>query len=128
MPNKWDYQDGSHEVKIEADSDTLIPFQDLEEVSSLMNGLNLVIPIKVFTFKQKAVPNEHQYDYEFEALDGRTWKQVIDFSSSTNNPAMNFDIADFFLLSEFAPHRPIRNKLIALKAAFALTLYKWKAE
>lgn len=54
-----------------------------------------------------------RYEYEIKRVDGKKWNQVIVFDDESD-PLMTFDVSDEWRLSEFRPHRIIRNILVEL--------------
>ena len=60
------------------------------------------------------------YLYSFEAADGRTWEQTITVPA-TGEASMDFE-CDAFTELEFAPHREVRARVIALIRSHGLTL------
>jgi len=71
--------------------------------------------LKKMDFDIIAGTDPPEYTYTFTSSDNRKWKQRIIFDAPTN-PIMNFDVDDYFRLSEFEPQRAVRAALIALVA------------
>ena len=60
------------------------------------------------------------YRYRFEASDGRKWRQDITVPAE-GEARMTFDVPNEWALSEFAPHRPLRSKLVDMVRRNGLT-------
>ena len=81
---------------------------DLVFLSRTISTMHETVPIDTVTVKAQNEPIE----YEIKLVDGRKWKQS--FYDRSINPYMSFDINDVWLLSEFQPHRPVRDAVIKL--------------
>ena len=82
-------------------------------------GLHTVVPLVQIEVKPvDGVPNTYRYD--FEAQDGREWKQVLDFTDS-QEAAMTFDVPDCWKMSEFRPHRELREAVITAVQSGGMT-------
>ena len=81
-------------------------------------ALNAAVPLTRVRFRPTPPgADANAYDYVIEAADGRTWSQTLTFAGPTDmNPAMTFDIAQPWKLSEFALQRPVRDALVTMRA------------
>ena len=68
--------------------------------------------VQLASFELKKKP-DGKYSYEFKAKDNREWKQIIKMDDP-NDPLMNLDVSDFWRLSEFVPHRVLRDTVVSL--------------
>lgn len=83
----------------------------INDIMRAARALNAVVPLGKLKLTQDA--NEPtEYEYEFTALDGRKWQQR--FRADSIDPLMNFDVSDYWRVSEFAAHRPVRDLLVGL--------------
>ena len=81
---------------------------DLQELFRRVHVFGRAVPLYSLSLKQYQGPNSGLYTYEFEATDGRKWSQRINPSFGT----MNFDVTDYWKVSEFETHRAVRDKII----------------
>lgn len=103
----------SCEIKVTYDTPPMSGAPDLGILTSAIQDLYTVLPLVELKAKRDVVVLT-KYKYEWKAADGRKWTQTIDFADSTTDPKMNFDVPDFFRLSEFEKHREVRAALVAL--------------
>lgn len=88
--------------------------QDARDLLDSLASLNAAIPLKKFDVERDAADAE-LYSYRFEASDGRRWRQNVRVPVDGSEPSMDFDtMGDLWRLSEFAPHRAVREKTVAL--------------
>lgn len=86
-----------------------------------LGRMNAFVPIKNFSFAlATSSPEPETYLYRIELVDGRLWRQRIDFASSPNDPEMTFNVSDEWKVSEFALNRPIREELVRLYTVVGL--------
>ena len=83
---------------------------EILEIARLARALHAVIPMRKIKFDRKGITNE--FNYELEATDGRKWTQVIRVDEI--DAPMSFDVPDFWRVSEFSAHRPLRQLVIGL--------------
>lgn len=87
------------------------------EIVKAARALHSVAPLgKVKLTKHGAGVQE--FDYEFTALDGRTFKQILKIDSI--DPLMNFDVTDMWRVSEFIAHRAVRDLLVGIVITYQL--------
>lgn len=83
--------------------------------------MNSIVPIAHFSFALATNPPEPEtYLYRIELVDGRLWRQRIDFSTTPDDPLMTFNVSDEWKVSEFALNRPTRDELVRLYTAVGL--------
>ena len=88
--------------------------QDARDLLDSLAALNAAIPLKKFDVERDAV-DLTLYSYKFEAVDGRRWQQSFSIPVDGSEPSMDFDTkGDKWKMSEFSPHRMVREKTIAL--------------
>lgn len=83
-----------------------------------LRELKSITSLTVFSV-QEDPPDSKEFSYEFTTQDGRTWSQII--KTSAQEAAMTFNVPDFWRLSEFVLHRPIRDEVIAMIAEYGVT-------
>jgi hypothetical protein len=69
-------------------------------------------PLQDFVFRSQPGDPSTLKLYRWRTLDGRAWKQAIDFSTSATSPRVTFSFNDAFAVSEFVPHRALRAAVI----------------
>lgn len=80
-----------------------------------VEALCQAMPLESVSFYQIGQP--FHFNYTIDALDGRKWRQDIEFASAQDfDPGMKFNVTDYWKLSEFALHREIRNYLVEMHA------------
>ena len=88
--------------------------QDARDLLDALADLHGAIPLSKFDVDRDPVDLE-LYTYRFEAADGRKWRQNVRVPNDGSEPSMDFDtMGDFWRMSEFAPHRLVRDKTLAL--------------
>jgi len=110
------------EIEIKYSGNTILV--DNEHFSLLVQSLRRLdedVPLASFNVEETD-PVQHSYSYEFVAKDGREWKQEMHIS--TTDPDMSFDVDDFWKLSEFQYHRPIRDVVVYLVYYYGVTEIK----
>lgn len=95
-------------LNLEINSDNMIDASDpdVQNLLRLLELFNKKVSLSSFIVDKES---DH-HTYEYEAKDGRIWKQKIYFNSE--EPEMTFDVSDSWKLSEFQLHRPIRDQII----------------
>ena len=73
--------------------------------------LHAAVPMGILTVV-KDVATTNEYRYSMTAIDGRKWKQR--FRMDAADALMNFNIDDYWRLTEFIIHRNLRDLLIAI--------------
>jgi hypothetical protein len=104
---------------LEIESDQYLNDKD-EHVGKFINfilAFNKAIELESFEFTRQP---GGEFKYEVKAEDGKEWLQTININPSSSS--MNFDVEDFWTLTEFAPHRPVRD--ICIIIARELTVSK----
>jgi hypothetical protein len=99
-------------LEIKYDGDALL--QDNQRVINLVRSLRALkekTGLTGFYVKETQAEPEN-FKYNFMVSDGRKWKQVI--KTAGGEAEMTFDVSDFWKLSEFILHRPIRDEVIFL--------------
>lgn len=100
---------------------------DLSIDTQLAGGVHMadfILSLGQFTDKTRPVElrvdrtGVSQWNYSFESIDKRHWRQTVDFS--TSRVLMNFDVKDYWALEEFVPHRVIREHIIGMIRFFEL--------
>lgn len=92
---------------------------DVRQLNDTLNALHAAAPLKKFDLERDSVDPE-LYSYEFEAADGRKWKQGLRFSGGT--VMMSFTTqGDEWEESEFVLHRPVRAVCISLVNNFQVS-------
>jgi hypothetical protein len=124
MPTVVELKDHARDVSIVVDSNLSATHPDVLELFHRLTSLSQATPIASFDVA-KLTGNDYKYEFAFK--DGRTFKQTLRIPS--NAPAsMNFNVGDYFLVNEFAPHRTLRDwivycvqthKLISIGATFS---------
>lgn len=76
-----------------------------------IHEMHIVVPLREFSLIADQGGTEN-FEYHIVSADGREWTQTIKISST--NPEMNFDVPDFWRLSEFTLQRSIRDDIILL--------------
>ena len=88
--------------------------QDARDFLDAIAALNAAIALEKFDLQRDAVDLE-LYSYEFKAIDGRRWKQMVRVPSSGAVESMSFDtVGDMWTKPEFVPHRDVRDRTVAL--------------
>lgn len=121
MPYTTKITDG---LDLKVDSDVRLPSNDgdLRNLVDALFALHAAAPLTKFDVDRDAVDLE-LYDYRFEAMDGRKWKQTIRVPSGSE-AVMTFDVSDGWKESEFALHRPVRSACISLARNFGVVQVK----
>lgn len=65
-----------------------------------------------------------RYAYGFASRDGRTWAQVIDFSTNAADPGMTFAVVDLWPVSEFKFNRMVRDQVVLLRQTVSLEKFE----
>ena len=124
MPYKTTINDAYRELDIDSDSPIETTHGKIIELMLLTVTMNAAMPLDLIKLDRIGATDD--YDYEFTLKDGRRWRQKIRVDLPAE-PSMSFGPTGFFTLSEFVPHRPVRDVLVALIQTFGvrkLTL-KW---
>lgn len=109
-------------LDIHIDSNPRLSVGDANLVSVLsgLRAVEAVVPLTRF-YLQRTAP--HVYTYRFNAVDGRIWRQTMTFSPDAQNPSMTFNqVTGAWLLTEFIPHRAVREACGRLVNAVDLTM------
>jgi len=82
-----------------------------------IDALQALVPLSSMSLVA-VVGSPNVYNYNFTAVDARTWKQVIDFNQVggglSHDPTMTFTVNVGWKLSEFLPHRDLRAAVVDL--------------
>lgn len=87
-----------------------------------LKEFHAVVPLASYSFGPAV--GENEFTYQFTALDGRMWSQVLDFTDRESDPAMIFTVADKWRDSEFKFNRPVRDQMVALHASAGLETFE----
>lgn len=92
----------------------------MAELFRFVDLLHARVPLASFVVQLR---EDGDYDYNFEAKDGRTWTQVLRVppGQPANQTSMTFDVPDFWKVAEFSTHRELRDRVTALIVSHALT-------
>jgi hypothetical protein len=114
---------GEMTFKITASQDLAMDHRDVLRLAGLVQGAHRDLVLSSMVFKPQPANQSTTFLYEFVALDGRKWTQVIDFAGDPRDPTMTFD-TDAWKLSEFVHNRPIRDLVVYMHWAFGVTEVK----
>lgn len=96
----------------------------LEAVWMILQVLTAGVPLLRFRFEAEGGTGLI-YRYRIWLTDGRTWDQTLTFSNATDpDPTLTFSVSPGWKLSEFQPHRSLRDQVIALRNVSALSLLR----
>lgn len=116
---------------MEVETDNLLR-ADSDEIHLLiadLDAFDTVVAMEHFVLtRTQGLPNQ-RFTYHFTATDGRDWNQELRAAGAQQSePTMNFSITDFWRLSEFSLHRPIRDRLVAWVDTYGLINldHEWK--
>lgn len=109
MP-KLELKDGTFAFVLttEAPADVLGP--DVARFVAALAALDKTTPLNWFDLKR--VDAGPDYEYVFQAVDGRTWRQTLRIESA--RASMTFDVPGFWALEEFAHHKLVRDLAVEL--------------
>lgn len=121
MASQIDLSDNDIELVIHFDDGGVAHDHPLiRQFDALVREWFLIVSAKEFRFMESPTPGV--FRYEFEHVDGREFNQLIDFNlTPIDDPPMNFG-TDFWRLSEFAAHRPLRDTVIKLRNKFEVSI------
>lgn len=107
------------QLRIVGDSEVDTNNALISQLVSALSGLNVTVPLQDFLFR---LENDGSYTYRFRTVDGRIWLQKLTFGTP-GDPSMTFSqVTDEWKLSEFQPHRAIRDMVITLRNDFHVSL------
>ena len=106
--------------------DPVVSSPDVISLVGMCRSLHSVDPMIKIRFVETVIAGV--YDYNFDNIDGRKWKQTIDFRTTPKDPGMTFNVPDMFRLSEFSAQRPLRDHLVFIRNKYGVTGVKvdWK--
>ena len=107
---KVKFEDNNKKVEIECPTDLLIANFKIAALLEACDNLDASIPLKEVKVKQQVNPIE--FKYTFEANDGRKWSQIL--RKNAGYIDMNFSVTDYWRLTEFEKHRPVRDAITQL--------------
>lgn len=110
------------EIEIESSAHILLSDEHLSEMLKLLSDLQSAANMEEFNFVKRV---DGKFDYEFKSFDGREWNQVIDVTNHADY-SMIFNTDDWWKLSEFTPHRPLRDHVVKMAHDFQLEWIKVK--
>lgn len=87
--------------------------QDARDFLDAIALLHKAIPLTRFDLDKDPVEPD-TYSYEFEAADGRKWKQALRAPAGQEEEMTFNTTGDFWKKSEFVPHREVRDRTVAL--------------
>ena len=94
----------------------------INDIGATIERLHAMTPLASVEVKETSALN---YEYTWKTADGRVWKQDIVYANADDiDPSMTFDVPDLFKLSEFKPHRVLRDILIPVLVKFQIVKCK----
>ena len=118
MSNNLTVNDAARKVTLDTDQSLLATHNYVISLLRALDGFKAVA-VDVSKVELKRQGNSTSYDYSISAP-GRSWSQVIRIPVGAEAD-MNFDVPDFWRLSEFSKQRDIRDLLILLVRDFGLS-------
>jgi hypothetical protein len=110
------YDSDTRNLKIEVEFDFPLENGPFHALMEALAALRAAIPLASLLIKQTA-PEE--YRYEFTSMTGKAWKQMLRVPADGSEASMTFDVEQYWKVSEFTPHREMRDAVIN-----AIRLYK----
>jgi hypothetical protein len=108
----WSLSTGQFDVQVVTPGALDPTLKAVVDLLKALGALNAAVPV-AFCKVDRDVADVTRYTYRIDLKDGRKWRQVLFFPAG-GEPTMTFNVADQWALSEFAPHRAIRDLTIAL--------------
>lgn len=109
-------------IDIDAGENPALSNVHLVEMLTLLNNLQIAANMEKFDFVKRP---DGKFDYSFKSFDGRKWNQIIDVTNHADY-SMTFSTDDSWKLSEFLPHRPLRDHVVKMAHDFQLEFIKVK--
>ena len=110
MAEEIEIRNFDHKTVIECESEVDAGHHAVVHLEHLFHLMHLAIPLASFTLEA----DDGGYVYEFTARDGRIWRQRLQPDDAPEGWGMNFCVTDYWKLSEFRHHRPIRDHVIEI--------------
>jgi len=109
-------KDAKKTVTIETDVSLDLLHDRVGAFVAALDALDRAVPLASF-LGSRVVGSPLVYSYSFVTKDGRTWNQEISFVSGVK---MTFNVPTAWKLSEFVPHRAVRDEFVLLVRDFGL--------
>jgi len=112
----------SYDIKLEVKCNVKVRIDDpaLKDLLASARNFYKAVAVRKIEFKTR---QDGDFDYEIVAVDGRRWAQVMKITGSTDAP-MNFDVSDFWRVTEFERHRAVRDNIVYIAVAYGLVELK----
>lgn len=111
------FQDPSKTVTIEATNGLIASSPDVKTILVSLAALNSSVVSGMDRFVCEP-DSPHVWRYRIRAKDGRLFRQML--YTDTPNAGMTFAVSDIWKVSEFEPHRTLRDGCLALIANHGL--------
>jgi hypothetical protein len=112
------YHSANSTITLDMQDPVVAPTQEIARVVSqlatLLAAVHAAVPLANFLVKRLGNIDSDEFRYEFTAADGRQWKQKLRIPPPPDEASMSFIVPQQWKLSEFAPHREVRDVVIAL--------------
>lgn len=105
------HQGDDYRLQVWADAPLPAATNLLRQFEDACLALHAVVALQRFDV-DRLEDQAGQYSYQFSTSDGREWNQVLRVEQ--DGTMMTFDVADWWRLSEFTPHRAIRELVLRL--------------
>lgn len=115
---KWEQK--SDEFELEVTSDNPIPSTEslaMELVGQLLE-IHAIVPLTKFELERKDAPLT-DYDYHFESVDGRHWRQVLRILPT--QVLITFDVVEFWDLADLVARRALQDSAISLARKYGVS-------
>lgn len=120
MAHILEIKNGNKTLEIKTDNDIIATDITVFEFLSSLEILHQKVNLDTFKVERITFPSI-SFSYEFRSKDGRIWNQnVKNNPSNTDDPLMTFDCPQYWSLSEFILHRPVRDSTIRLDNRYGI--------
>lgn len=111
-------------IDLTIDSEIVVPVDDgdCRMLIDSLRALSAATPLKKFDVVRNA-SEPTEFSYEFEANDGRKWKQTI-WVPESGPSSMLFNVSDPWTEDEFIPHRTVRAICTSMIRTFGVSKVK----
>lgn len=110
----------SWKIEIDAATQFSLSSQYLVDMMKMCDALKAAANMERFDFVKRP---DGKFDYSFKSVDGRSWKQIIDVTNHADY-SMTFNTNEEWKLSEFTPHRPLRDHVVKMAHDYQLNFIK----